>query len=140
MEKGCVLLVEDNEDDVFLTKRAFKKKNILHELVVAKDGQMALDYLLGENGREALFPLLILLDLNLPKIDGIQVLEKIKITEALLGIPVVVLTTSTQENDITNSYKKGANSFLRKPIDFIQFSNLLEQLTAYWLVLNEPKP
>lgn len=134
-----ILLVEDNPDDVVLTKRAFEHSNILNEIVVAVDGEEALDCLFGTGKYEGnpVMPELILLDLKMPKIGGIEVLERLQGDEKLMLIPVVVLTTSTEEEDLVNSYKLGANSFIRKPVNFKQFAASVEQLGLYWLVLNE---
>lgn len=140
MIKRTILLIEDNEDDVFLTKRALKKKNISHILVIAEDGKEALNYLFEENGQVKQEPNLILLDLKLPKIDGLQVLQKVKSEPTTRNIPVVVLSTSSQDEDIVKSYNIGANSYVRKPVDSHQFSDMVGQLGAYWLTLNEPLP
>ena len=137
-----ILLVEDNPDDVLLTKRAFEHSHVLNEIVVAEDGVEALEYLFGEGkyvGNRTI-PELILLDLKMPKIGGLEVLERLKADEDLSLIPVVILTTSTEEEDLVNSYKLGANSFIRKPVDFKQFSDAIEQLGLYWLVLNKGIP
>ena len=133
-----ILLVEDNPDDVALTLRALKKNNIANEVIVAKDGVEALDYLLGDNATSV--PAVILLDLKLPKIDGLEVLERLRKDERTKFAPVVVLTSSKEEQDLVRSYKLGANSYIRKPVDFIQFSDAVRQLGLYWLVLNEPAP
>lgn len=137
---GKILLVEDNEDDITLTLRALKKKNIANEVVIARDGVEALDLLQGRNGKAAVKPALILLDLKLPKLDGLEVLKEIRQDELTRGFSVVVLTTSNQEEDIVKSYSLGANSYIRKPVDFIQFTEAVGQLGLYWLVLNEPNP
>lgn len=144
MSKRNILLVEDNPDDVALTLRALKKNNIANEVIIAKDGVEALDYLLGEGayaGRDASqIPAVILLDLKLPKVDGLEVLERLRKDERTKLAPVVVLTSSKEEQDLVRSYKLGANSYIRKPVDFIQFSEAVRQLGLYWLVLNEPVP
>ena len=144
MDKEIILLVEDNPDDVLLTKRAFKKSNILNELVVASDGVEALDYLFGTGAYEgrdlSVMPVLILLDLRLPKLDGIDVLRRIRDDERTKLIPVVVLTTSKEHQDLTESYSLGANSYIRKPVDFDQFVQAVKQLGLYWVLLNEPPP
>lgn len=144
MIKRNILLVEDNPDDVALTLRALKKNNIANEVVVAKDGVEALDYLFGEGsyaGRDANnVPAVILLDLKLPRIDGLEVLERLRKDERTNFAPVVVLTSSREEQDLVRSYKLGANSYIRKPVDFTQFSEAVRQLGLYWLVLNEPVP
>jgi CheY-like chemotaxis protein len=144
MDKEIILLVEDNPDDVLLTKRAFKKSNILNELVVASDGVEALDYLFGAGAYEGrdlnIMPVLILLDLRLPKLDGIDVLRRIRDDERTKLIPVVVLTTSKEHQDLIQSYNLGANSYIRKPVDFDQFVQAVKQLGLYWVLLNEPPP
>lgn len=135
-----ILLVEDNEDDVELTLRAFKKKNVANQVVVARDGVEALDYLFGRNGKEKLVPALILLDLKLPKVDGIEVLKQIHENRGTKYIPVVVLTTSNEEDDIVKTYDLGAKSYIRKPVDFMEFTEAVGQLGIYWLMLNQPHP
>jgi len=144
MVKDVILLVEDNPDDVLLTKRAFKKSNILNELVVARDGVEALDYLFGTGAYKdrdmSVMPILILLDLNLPKIDGIEILRRLRADERTKLIPVVVLTSSKEQKDLIESYSLGANSYIRKPVDFDQFINAVRQLALYWILLNEPTP
>lgn len=144
MDKKIILLVEDNPDDVDLTIRALKKNKILNEVVVASDGAEALDYLFGTGkyaGRDlSIIPQLILLDLKLPKIDGLEVLKRIRAGERTELLPVVILTSSKEEQDIVNGYKLGANSYIRKPVDFNQFVEAVKYLGLYWLVLNEPPP
>lgn len=135
-----ILLVEDSDDDIQLTLRAFKKKNILNEIVIAKDGEEALDILFGRNGQSAFRPSLILLDLKLPKLDGLEVLEQLHSDEKTRHIPAVVLTTSNEEDDIVKSYKYGAKSYIRKPVDFNEFTEAVGHLGLYWLMLNEPYP
>ena len=136
-----ILLVEDNPDDITLTRRALKKNNILNELVVAEDGAEALDYLFGTgkySGRDtAVHPQVILLDLNLPKIGGLEVLRRLRSDERTSLLPVVVLTTSNEDRDRVESYRLGSNSYVRKPVDFDQFSKAVQQLGLYWLLLNE---
>lgn len=143
-DKQVILLVEDNPDDEALTLRAFKKNNILNTVVVARDGVEALDYLFatGEyEGREiADAPQLVLLDLKLPKLDGLEVLKQIRADERTRMQPVVVLTTSNEDKDIISSYELGANSYIRKPVDFDQFIEAMKQLGLYWLVLNVSPP
>lgn len=136
-----IMLVEDNPDDEELTKRAIRKNNILNELMVARDGAEALDYLHGtgiHEGRDTSdTPTIILLDLKLPKIDGLEVLRRLRADERTKLVPVVILTSSKEEQDIVKSYKLGCNSYIRKPVDFIQFSNAVQNLGLYWLLLNE---
>lgn len=142
MNNKQILLVEDNPDDVALTMRALKKNNIANEVVVAKDGVEALDYLFGTGayaGRDVgKIPAVVLLDLKLPRIDGLEVLERIRKDERTKITPVVILTSSKEEQDLIRGYKLGANSYIRKPVDFIQFSEAVRQLGLYWLILNEP--
>jgi two-component system response regulator len=144
MHKKVVLLVEDNPDDVELTLRAFKKNNLLNEVVVANDGAEALDYLFGTGsyaGRDAsVLPQLVLLDLKLPRVDGLEVLRQLRTNERTELLPVVMLTSSKEEQDLVQSYRLGANSYIRKPVDFDQFMEAVRQLGLYWLVLNEPPP
>lgn len=144
MNKKIILLIEDNPDDVELTVRAFRKGNVVNEIVVASDGAEALDYLFGSgkySGRDmSIMPEVILLDLKLPKVDGIEVLRRIRADERTSLLPVVILTTSKEENDVMNSYKSGANSYIRKPVAFEQFMDAVKHLGLYWLVLNEPPP
>jgi two-component system response regulator len=141
MNNKVILLVEDNPDDVKLTLRALKKNNILNEVIVAQDGVEALDYLFGTGkyeGRDTrVKPQVILLDLKMPKIDGQEVLQRIRADERTRFLPVVVLTTSSEDKDRVESYKLGANSYIRKPVDFDQFTIAVQQLGLYWLVLNE---
>ena len=132
-----ILLVEDNPDDVALTLRAFKKHNIMNEIIVAKDGAEALALLLDKNLE---LPALVLLDLKLPKVGGLEVLDKIRATPETKLIPVVILTSSKEEADLTNGYKSGCNSYIRKPVDFVQFAEAVKTLGLYWLVLNEGPP
>jgi two-component system response regulator len=136
-----ILLVEDNPDDELLTLMAFRENNILNNIVIAKDGEEALDYLFGKgmySDRDVnILPQLILLDLKLPKVDGLEVLQQIRSTAGTMYLPVVVLTSSREEMDIIKSYQLGANSYIRKPVDFEQFSDAIKQLGLYWLVLNE---
>ncbi|MGE5172580.1 MAG: response regulator [Betaproteobacteria bacterium] len=141
MKSKTILLVEDNPDDVALTLRALKKSNILNEVVVAQDGVEALDYLFGTGkhaGRDMnTNPQVILLDLKMPRMDGLEVLQRIRKDERTRLLPVVVLTTSNEDKDRVESYKLGANSYIRKPVDFNQFADAVNQLGLYWLVLNE---
>jgi CheY-like chemotaxis protein len=144
MEQKYILLVEDNPDDVELTLLAFKKYNIKNDLVVIQNGAEALDYLFAEGayaGRDlSNMPTVILLDLKLPKIDGLEVLRRIRADERTKLLPVVILTSSKEEQDLINGYKFGANSYVRKPIDFAQFTEAARQLGLYWMILNEPPP
>jgi two-component system, response regulator len=141
MDKKSILLVEDNADDEILTVRALKKNNILNDVVVVRDGAEALDYLFGAGSYEdrdlAEMPQVILLDLKLPKIDGLEVLRRVRSNEITRFLPVVVLTSSSEEQDMIESYSFGANSYIRKPVDFNQFSEAVKNLGLYWLVLNE---
>ncbi len=142
LNKGkIILLVEDNEDDVFLTLRALKKNNILNEVVVCKDGVEALEYLFGEGkyaGRDVSDrPQVVLLDLKLPKVDGLEVLRRIRKDERTRFQPVVILTSSTEQKDLMEGYSLGCNSYIRKPVDFQQFTESVRQLGLYWMVLNE---
>jgi len=139
MKPKVILLVEDNPDDVRLTQRALKKSNITNELALVRDGQEALDYLLGPTAAEML-PTLILLDLNLPKIDGLEVLKALRANDRTKRMPVVILTSSKEDQDIIKSYNLGANSYIRKPVDFGQFTEAVRQLGLYWLLLNESSP
>lgn len=144
MKDKIILLVEDSPDDVDLAIRALKKNNILNEVVVAGDGAEALDYLFGTGkyeGRDmSIMPEVILLDLKLPKIDGLQVLKHLRADERTRLLPVVILTSSREEQDVINGYKFGANSYIRKPVDFNRFTEAVRQLGMYWLVLNELPP
>jgi len=144
LDEKVILLVEDNPNDVLLTERALKKAHILNKLVVAKDGVEALDYLFrtGTWANKDLYPLpqVILLDLKLPRIDGLEVLRRIRVDDRTRFLPVVILTSSKEERDITNGYAMGANSYIRKPVNFNQFADAVGQLGLYWLVLNEPPP
>lgn len=142
MQDKVILLVEDNPDDETLTLRALKKGKILNDIVVARDGAEALDYLFGtgtHEGRDtAIQPQLILLDLKLPKIDGLEVLKRLRADARTALLPVTILTTSNEERDIVTSYQLGVNSYVRKPVDSDSFVEAVRQLGLYWLVLNTP--
>jgi CheY-like chemotaxis protein len=144
MAEGTIMLVEDNPDDVELTLRAFRKNNIANRTVVAHDGIEALDYLFGRgaykdrNVKDQ--PKLILLDLKLPKMNGLQVLEQLRAAESTKLLPVVVLTSSKEETDLITSYKTGANSYVRKPVDFNKFVDAVKAIGLYWLLINESPP
>jgi len=144
MKNKIILLVEDNSSDIGLTQRALAKSHIANDMVVAEDGQEALDYLFaggkytGRDVKET--PALVLLDLKLPRVDGLEVLRRIRADERTKRIPVVILTTSKEEQDVAQSYDLGANSYIRKPVDFKQFVESVERLGLYWLVMNEPPP
>ena len=144
MRTKTILLVEDNPDDIELTRRAFKKSRIANEIVVKHDGVEALQYLLGEGNDArapaAPLPALVLLDLKLPKVDGIQVLKRLRADPRTKLLPIIILTSSREERDVVAGYSFGANSYVRKPVDFDQFSEAIRQLGLYWLVLNEPPP
>jgi two-component system, response regulator len=141
---NVILLVEDNCDDVEITLRAFRKSNVPSEIVVVRDGVEALDYMFAAGahaGRSTkLQPDVILLDLKLPKVGGLEVLRRLRGEERTRRVPVVVLTSSNEEKDIQSSYDLGANSFVRKPVDFTQFMEVARQLGQYWLVINESPP
>lgn len=144
IEEKVILLVEDNRDDEALTLRALTKNNIKNNVVVAHDGVEALDYLLGTGshaGRDlTVMPQVILLDLKLPKVDGLEVLRRVRAHERTRLLPIVILTSSNEERDRINGYGLGANSYVRKPVDFAQFIEAVRQLGLYWLILNEPAP
>lgn len=138
---NTILLVEDNPDDEVLTLRALKKNNIGNEVVVARDGAEALDYLFGAGAYAArdlsVMPQVVLLDLKLPKVDGLEVLRRMRADERTKLLPVVILTSSREQQDLVDGYGYGANSYIRKPVDFAQFMEAVRQLGLYWLVLNE---
>lgn len=144
MPEKVILLVEDNADDEALTLRALKQNQIHNEVVVARDGAEALDYLFAEGshaGRDTdVMPEVVLLDLKLPKVNGLEVLKRLRTDPRTGQLPVVVLTSSAEEKDISNSYKLAANSYIQKPVDFAQFTETVRQLGSYWLVLNIAPP
>jgi two-component system, response regulator len=144
MTDKVILLVEDNPDDELLTLRALRKNDVTGEVVVARDGVEALDYLFGTGayvGRDtSVMPQLILLDLKLPKIDGLEVLRRLRADERSRLLPVVILTSSREQQDMLEGYGLGANSYVRKPVNFEQFVRAVEQLKLYWLILNESPP
>jgi CheY-like chemotaxis protein len=144
MKHKIILLVEDNPSDIGLTQRALAKSHIANEMVILEDGQEALDYLFGSGqhtGRDLNeLPALILLDLKLPRVAGLEVLRQIRANERTSRLPVVILTTSQEEQDIAQSYDLRANSYIRKPVDFTQFVKAIQHMGLYWLILNEPPP
>ncbi len=144
MSAKTILLIEDNPSDVELTKRALDRSHVANQLVVVEDGQEALDYLFAR-GRHAArdpadLPTLVLLDLKLPKLDGLAVLQRLRAEQLTKRLPVVVLTSSAEERDVAGCYDVGVNSYIRKPVDFNQFAAAIQHLGLYWLVLNEPPP
>jgi two-component system response regulator len=144
MENSMILVVEDNPDDEALTLRALKKNNIGNQVFVVRDGAEALDFLFCTGAYADRdphdMPQIILLDLKLPKVDGLEVLRRLRADERTRLLAVVILTSSNEEQDLLEGYKKGANSYIRKPVDFNQFVEAVRQLSLYWLVLNEPPP
>ena len=144
MQDRIILLVEDNADDEKLTLRALEKNNIRNEVVVARNGAEALDFLFGTGGHTGrdlnVMPQVVLLDLKLPKLNGLEVLRRLRTDDRTKLLPVVILTSSNEEQDRIQGYGLGANSYVRKPVDFNQFSEAARQLGLYWLVLNEPAP
>jgi two-component system response regulator len=144
MSQKTILLVEDNPDDEALTLRALHKSKVANSITIARDGVEALDYLFGtgaQTGRDVSeLPQVVLLDLKLPKVDGLEVLRRIRADERTRMLPVVILTSSKEEQDMANAYTSGANSYVRKPVDFNQFVDAIGQLGLYWLVLNEVPP
>lgn len=140
MGEKTILLVEDNPDDEALTLRALQKNNILNDVTVVRDGQEALDFFFGEGASLRPAPAVTLLDLKLPKVDGLEVLRRIRADERTRLQPVVILTSSREEQDVVDGYRLGANSYMRKPVDFTQFMEAVRALGLYWLVLNEAAP
>jgi len=144
IENKTILLVEDNSSDVELTRRALMKEHITNEIIVAEDGQEALDYMFGEGvyeGRDITQqPALILLDINLPIVDGLEVLRRLRADPRTHRQLIVILTSSKEEQDLLKSYDLGVNSYIRKPVDFNQFAEAIKYLGIYWLVINEPPP
>jgi two-component system response regulator len=139
MSRQYVLLIEDNDDDIELTRRAFARNHILNELVVARDGAEASALLFAED-REQLLPQFILLDLKLPKISGLELLKEIRANPRTALIPTVILTSSKQDEDLIEGYRLGVNSYVRKPVDFNEFVEAVRQVGLYWLVINQPPP
>ena len=141
---GYILLVEDNPDDIELTKRAMSANNIANKTIVAKDGQEALDFLLEKGELEGKimeeYPTVVLLDIKMPKVDGLEVLKKLRSDQRTRILPIVILTGSSEERDVIESYNLGANSYVRKPVGFNQFVEAIKKLGLYWLILNEPVP
>lgn len=141
---GVILLVEDNPNDVELTLRAFEKSNLGNEIVVARDGEQAIHYLFATGPHADRSPMampdVVLLDMKLPKLDGLGVLRRMRADKRTRRLPVVMLTSSKEENDVASSYDLGANSFVRKPVDFTEFVDAAKRLGIYWLIMNEPPP
>jgi two-component system response regulator len=144
MESKYILLVEDSPDDIELTLRSLRKGNIVNEVVVVRDGAEAMDYLHGTGSHEGrdtgVMPEVVLLDLKLPKVDGMEVLRRIREDERTRLLPVVIFTSSKEERDLLEGYSLGANSYVRKPVDFTEFAEAVSRLGIYWLLLNEPPP
>ncbi len=144
MESKKILLVEDSPRDVELTRRALQKSNITNGLVVVEDGVEALKFFFGEDGKSGCpvedLPVVVLLDLKLPRVDGLEVLRRLRADARTKLVPVVVLTSSNEEGDIISSYDLGANSFVRKPVKFAEFAEAIKNLGLYWLILNQPAP
>jgi two-component system, response regulator len=142
MNPGHILLVEDNPDDVALTLRALKSHNITNEVIVAGDGVQALEYLFGKDGGSGAeeLPAVVLLDLKLPRVNGMEVLQRIRGDERTKLLPVVILTSSDEERDVIDGYSLGANSYVRKPVDFVEFTQAAKQLGLYWLLMNRTPP
>lgn len=144
MQDKFILLVDDNEHDVFLTRRALEKSGIVNEVVVAENGQEALDYLFGTGRHEGRdlnrMPAVTFLDLKMPRVDGFEVLKQIRSNPLTRNLPVVILTASREERDIRTSYENGCNAYVTKPVDFDRFAEVARQLGSFWLVLNEQPP
>lgn len=142
MNPKKIMLVEDNPDDVALTLRALKSHNITNEVIVAQDGVEAIDYLFGTKDRPAPteLPAVVLLDLKLPRVNGMEVLQRIRAEDRTHLLPVVILTSSDEERDLMEGYKLGANSYVRKPVDFVEFTKAAQQLGLYWLLMNRAAP
>lgn len=144
MESRTILLVEDNPDDEALTLRALRKNHVQNDLIVVRDGAEALEYLFATGAYASrdpeAMPAVVLLDLKLPKVDGLEVLRRVRADERTRLLPVVILTSSTEEQDRISGYSLGANSYVRKPVDFVEFNRAVQQLGLYWLLLNEPPP
>lgn len=140
MNNGRILLVEDNADDVALLQRAFKKRGMFNEITIAKNGVQALEMIFGNEGSQPQIPSLIILDLKLPKLNGLDVLKAIRGNEYTRGLPIIILTTSTEQEDIVESFNLGANSYIRKPVEFDKFLEAVGQLGVYWMTINETNP
>lgn len=144
MNRRTILLVEDNANDEYLTLRALKKYNVANDVTVARDGAEALDFIFGTGAHEGRdvreLPVVMLLDLKLPKVDGLEVLRRVRSDERTRLLPVVILTSSNEERDVINGYKLGTNSYVQKPVDFTAFMDAVGQLGLYWLMLNQPAP
>ncbi len=138
MKPSHILLVEDNPDDVALTLRALKSHNITNDVIVARDGVQALEYLFGKDGGSGPeeLPAVVLLDLKLPRVNGLEVLQRVRADERTKLLPVVILTSSDEERDVVDGYSLGANSYVRKPVDFVEFTQAAKQLGLYWLLMN----
>lgn len=140
MEKKHIVLIEDNVDDIELTLRSLRTHNIGNEVVVIRDGAEAIDYFFGNGSKKSLDLAVVFLDLKLPKVSGLEVLKRLREDERTKCIPVVILTSSKEESDVIDGYKFGANSYIRKPVNFDEFTEVISKLGLYWLILNEPIP
>lgn len=138
--KGHILLVDDNMDDIDLTILALKRNNIMNEVQIAQNGEEAIEMLHSVENREKKLPCLVLMDINMPKMNGLEALKRIRSHPRTAALPVVILTSSKEEHDIIDGYGNGANSYIRKPVDFVNFVEAVKQLGLYWLLLNEPHP